>query len=661
PMEGLCWDILYENDRLSLSELKEALEGSPFREKPLEWIGFDACLMSSLEIAHAVSPYARYMVASQETEPGKGWNYAFLKGIETAENGAEAGRRIVDAYFEALEGSADTLTLSCTDLSALGKTEEAMNRFFTELAAKLDETSFTGFSAKRQGTKAVGSKSSGKDGTGGYDLVDLNDLVVNFEDQVPDQAKAFKEALDELVVYSRSTDELYSGLSLYYPYYSANAAQEKWKERYETVSFSPGYASYLGHFLSILTGEPVAGWEDLGALAVESAGTGQFFYYQLTPEQMETFSSARLQIFGTHPENDKDPVYYEIYETDEVTMDKYGLLSASYAGKAMYAVDEDGNVLNGPICYFESDGKIYLYGTFESEGTYYGSKNTEDKFVHVMFECKAAEDGKKVDILTIYVYDDVIQAYTNRLTIDPEEFDYCVLLQRNRVPTYKDGIIQPFSEWEQAGVISGLYVYCTKPWKFVFLENMGYGSEMYAWFQIRDVKQKEHGTPLQEVENGSIKKIKVTGEVTEDAGILITPEAYQVNTEIKKEYRIVLEVQNVTEKEVEIADDDDTYLVNGTRSLQGYDISFPYIDGLGAKETVKKKLVINASALEGLGKLETLEFTVKVNEVPYQVKLEFEDVPLDGMTPGYTEDDILARTEKDGVLFELLELKKTNI
>ena len=49
PMEGVCYDELFGRDHLSLSELSEALEASPFGpERPLSWIGFDACMMASL-------------------------------------------------------------------------------------------------------------------------------------------------------------------------------------------------------------------------------------------------------------------------------------------------------------------------------------------------------------------------------------------------------------------------------------------------------------------------------------------------------------------------------------------------------------------------------------------------------------------------------------
>ena len=94
PLEGVCWDEMFSMDHLSLSELTDALMNAHL-EQPLAWIGFDACLMSSMEVASAVAPYADYMIASQETEPAFGWNYAFLSHLSMGESGAETGRRIV--------------------------------------------------------------------------------------------------------------------------------------------------------------------------------------------------------------------------------------------------------------------------------------------------------------------------------------------------------------------------------------------------------------------------------------------------------------------------------------------------------------------------------------------------------------------------------------
>ena len=110
PLEGVCWDETHEMDHLSLGEIAGALENTLAGQR-LSWIGFDACLMGSLEVASRLAPWAEYMIASQETEPAFGWNYSFLSGLHLDADGAETGRRIVDAYFEGREDSREILTL----------------------------------------------------------------------------------------------------------------------------------------------------------------------------------------------------------------------------------------------------------------------------------------------------------------------------------------------------------------------------------------------------------------------------------------------------------------------------------------------------------------------------------------------------------------------
>ena len=78
--EGLCWDNDNYDDYLELSELKSALQdgGTQF-----EVIGFDACLMSTLEIASIIDDHGQIMVASQESEPMDGWEYSsFLNKLK---------------------------------------------------------------------------------------------------------------------------------------------------------------------------------------------------------------------------------------------------------------------------------------------------------------------------------------------------------------------------------------------------------------------------------------------------------------------------------------------------------------------------------------------------------------------------------------------------
>lgn len=56
---------------ISLTEINAALnDAMDVMTDKFEFIGFDACLMSTFENANILAPYARYMFASEELEPG---------------------------------------------------------------------------------------------------------------------------------------------------------------------------------------------------------------------------------------------------------------------------------------------------------------------------------------------------------------------------------------------------------------------------------------------------------------------------------------------------------------------------------------------------------------------------------------------------------------
>ena len=61
-----------EEDTLTIDKLKKALKES---DTKFEFIGFDACLMANIETAYSIKDYAKYLIASEETEPGTGWEY----------------------------------------------------------------------------------------------------------------------------------------------------------------------------------------------------------------------------------------------------------------------------------------------------------------------------------------------------------------------------------------------------------------------------------------------------------------------------------------------------------------------------------------------------------------------------------------------------------
>lgn len=89
---------------LTVNEIDQALATILQKSKvrQLELLGFDACLMSEMEVLAGMAPYARYAVASQETEPALGWAYSkFLAALaaKPTQSGAELATAIVKSYI----------------------------------------------------------------------------------------------------------------------------------------------------------------------------------------------------------------------------------------------------------------------------------------------------------------------------------------------------------------------------------------------------------------------------------------------------------------------------------------------------------------------------------------------------------------------------------
>jgi hypothetical protein len=110
---------------MSVPALQTALQqalGSASRK--LDVIGFDACLMATVEVADVLSPFANYLVASQAVEPGQGWDWTALLARlvqEPAVNGLDFGRTIADSFMAKLArlGQDSQATLSVVDLKQL--------------------------------------------------------------------------------------------------------------------------------------------------------------------------------------------------------------------------------------------------------------------------------------------------------------------------------------------------------------------------------------------------------------------------------------------------------------------------------------------------------------------------------------------------------------
>lgn len=150
-VNGAAFDERYYLDSLTLDEMRTAFgrvwpgdEADP----PLELVGFDTCLMATVDVVDAFVGTARYLVASEEVEPGNGWNYTGWAGAlaeDPTMDGAALGRIICDTYYAGCEavGTQNKATLSLTDLTRCGPLLEAYEAFGAEaLAEACEDPSF---------------------------------------------------------------------------------------------------------------------------------------------------------------------------------------------------------------------------------------------------------------------------------------------------------------------------------------------------------------------------------------------------------------------------------------------------------------------------------------------------------------------------------------
>lgn len=224
---GAAFDELYDYDSLTLPEMYQAFNQTftlSEEEPPLELIGFDTCLMATLDTAYTFSDIGKYLVASEETEPGNGWYYSGLLDAlaeNPAMDGAALGQVICDTYVKGceIEGTQDSITLSVTDLSKTGDLVAAYNNIGKEALAYAceDPTFFAELGRSAGKAENYGGNTTDQ---GFTNMVDLGDLVRNSENILPNNVNDVLSALNECVIYKVNGPyrQEATGLSCYYSY-----------------------------------------------------------------------------------------------------------------------------------------------------------------------------------------------------------------------------------------------------------------------------------------------------------------------------------------------------------------------------------------------------------------------------------------------------------
>ena len=212
-VSGVCFDEKATTKRsMSLTDIQSALRSAGVK---FDFVGFDACLMGTLETGTMLSEFADYMIASEETEPGIGWFYTnWLSKLSqnTSISTLELGKTIIDDYTTQCDKNCpgQKTTLALVDLAELAAVvPPSLSSFADKLSASIKEGDYADISKARAASREF-SKNS-------IDQVDLVHFALNTNTA---EGKALADIIRGAVKYNRTSSAMTNayGLSVYFPY-----------------------------------------------------------------------------------------------------------------------------------------------------------------------------------------------------------------------------------------------------------------------------------------------------------------------------------------------------------------------------------------------------------------------------------------------------------
>lgn len=466
---GVGGDESSDGNGLGLDELQAGiaggLEGAGVGQ--LDLLGFDACLMATYEVASALAPLAHRMVASQELEPGHGWNYGVLQMLndDPSTDVDALGAALIDGFQSQAteqETVAD-ITLALIDLDQMPALDAAMADFSSALA---DRAGALGpvIGRTRASTLSFGRS---PDPSSDSNMVDLGMLVseigVDALD-VSDQADQVIRALNDLVLdrVNGVATQGSTGLSIYFP------ADDEWFDQdYAAVSSAGAWTGFLQAYYAggdaIPADEIPTALDDTVEVTFTDDGievTGLF-----DPAALENVADATIEygILG-----DDGSVTYFGSEPADVSADGSGVVSGFYDLTALTMSDGiDTAYAYLDLYYDDSSGVTNI----DVPLAYYPPG--EDSAYDDVILSLVLDDNGDIVSETYYVYDPETDTY-GELTADPE------------------GIIVPYVELFGADgsdewvATSDVGLYADLPGIAYDLEPLASGTQLWVELNVTD-------------------------------------------------------------------------------------------------------------------------------------------------------------------------------
>ncbi len=215
---------------LSLKNMREALAATKYIQagNKLDFLGFDACQMATVEVAIGFMDAADYLILSEENEQDDGWDFNTLMNSLSQKSDMdteELGAIIVNAFVKQYEDKkGENSTLALIETSQLSKVYEALSEFSKILSRDIlyHADNYMALISYIGGESDYHTK-NGYFNSGLLDLCKLCDAFTDteygFESELTQASQNLKQAVKDSVVIARGTDPKYgnNGLSINFP------------------------------------------------------------------------------------------------------------------------------------------------------------------------------------------------------------------------------------------------------------------------------------------------------------------------------------------------------------------------------------------------------------------------------------------------------------
>ena len=390
---GVGADGSADNDQLTLEELHQGiadgLDGGGLDK--LDLVGFDACLMATYETASTLQDVADRMLASQELEPGYGWDYTALEAAARGGSVDDLASAIITAYDEqsTAEGEAQ-VTLSATDLTKMAAVDTAVDEFAAALTANVADAGPT------VGRSLAQTLGFGATPDYNFFMTDLGLLAGQVGDgasSVSAEADAVTQAIDDAIIekVDGQATRGASGMAIYFP-----PVEAAYNSDYDGVTAAATWTDFLKAYYA--DGQASGGTPEFAsAQALSQFANGGFVIGQQIVSDINQITDAYISygyvegdgtvtLIGDESANiDSDGFATGFFDTYQLWIGDGANETSFYSS---YSVNQESDVatIGVPIAYFpagaDSGSQAFLQmiyapstGTILSE-TFYGQDDS---------------------------------------------------------------------------------------------------------------------------------------------------------------------------------------------------------------------------------------------------------------------------------------------